>query len=134
MLIQACEEHDLESCASLFLTVYSELPYNENWNLKDALAYLCRLWQIERTGCFVAYGDTELEGAVFSFSYPWHPEVVHLAWPQAQGYRSKLVTPSKRWQESWCLAGCPREIWSCELLSQNGLFHRRSVQIQLWRN
>lgn len=56
----------------MFLTVYSELPYNENWNFKDALAYLCRLWQIERMGCFVAYGDTELEGAIFSFSYPWH--------------------------------------------------------------
>ena len=72
MLIQTCEKKDIEACARLLSAVYSGEPYNEEWDLSDAISYLERFREIDPNGCFVAQNNGEIIGAVFSFSYPWH--------------------------------------------------------------
>jgi ribosomal protein S18 acetylase RimI-like enzyme len=71
MLIQKCEKKDIEACANLLSAIYAEAPYNEEWELSDAIAYLERFREIDPNGCFVAQNNGEIIGAVFSFSYPW---------------------------------------------------------------
>ena len=39
MKIRKCLDSDLEACVALFVKVFAEPPYNEEWNLQDARAY-----------------------------------------------------------------------------------------------
>lgn len=72
MLIQNFEKKDIEAYANLLSAVYSEAPYNEDWDLSDAITYLERFREIDPNGCFVAQNNGDIIGAVFSYSYPWH--------------------------------------------------------------
>jgi len=71
ILIKSCGSDDIGFCAEIFASVYSEPPYNEMWEISDAVAYLERFWNIDPSGCFVARLGEEVVGAIFSFSYPW---------------------------------------------------------------
>jgi GNAT superfamily N-acetyltransferase len=72
MIIQSCKPKDIEACAKLLAVVYSKAPYQEIWELKDAIAYLERFRKIDPEGCFIAKVNDDVIGAIFSFSYPWH--------------------------------------------------------------
>ncbi len=72
MLVRNCQKNDIEACAIILSAVYSDAPYNEEWDLSDAIAYLERFREIDPKGCFVAEINGDITGAVFSFSYPWH--------------------------------------------------------------
>ena len=72
MLIRICEKKDIVACASILSAVYTEAPYNEDWDFSDAIAYLERFREIDPNGCFVALKNGEIIGTVFSFLYPWH--------------------------------------------------------------
>jgi len=76
MDIISCTERHLEKCSSLLAQVYSEPEYGEKWNERDALIYLHRFYKIEPSGCFVAYLNNEVVGAIFSYSYPWQSETL----------------------------------------------------------
>ena len=63
MFIQAWKPNDIEACARLLSIVYLEPPYNETWDLGDAVAYLERFLEIDPDGCFIAKTNGEVVGA-----------------------------------------------------------------------
>ncbi|MBN1219171.1 MAG: GNAT family N-acetyltransferase [Anaerolineae bacterium] len=71
MNVRRCLTDDLKACAALFAEVFAEPPYFELWRVQDACAYLKRFWQISPDECFVATKGSEIEGAIFGYSYPW---------------------------------------------------------------
>lgn len=76
MEITNCIVKNLEECATLLAQVYSEPEYDEKWDDKDAYKYLERFHKIEPSGCFVAIENSQLVGAIFSYSYPWQSETL----------------------------------------------------------
>jgi ribosomal protein S18 acetylase RimI-like enzyme len=71
LLIRKCLDGDLEACVTLFVEVFAEPPYQEEWNFRDARAYLERFWRLSPEECFVAMNNQKIEGALFGYSYPW---------------------------------------------------------------
>ena len=72
MQIRNCAIEDIEQAAVIFCEAYAAPPYNENWELANAQAYLQRFFEIDPANCFIAEENGEVTGAIFSFSYPWH--------------------------------------------------------------
>ena len=76
MEIVNCKPENIKACSSLLAKVYSDPEYAENWSERDAYEYLERFYRIEPLGCYVAIENTELIGAIFSYSYPWQSETL----------------------------------------------------------
>ncbi len=74
MIIRSCKTRDINECANLLIDVYSEVPYNEKWELNNAISYLKRFLKIDPENCFVAIMNDKVAGALFAFSYPWHSD------------------------------------------------------------
>lgn len=72
MQIRNCALTDIEQAAIIFCEAYAAPPYNEFWEVANAQAYLQRFFEIDPQGCFIAEVGSEVAGAIFSFSYPWH--------------------------------------------------------------
>lgn len=71
MNIVNCKSEDLEACSKLFIKVYEQGEYNEEWEEEDAYHYLERFHTIDSKQCFLALNKDEIIGAIFSYTYPW---------------------------------------------------------------
>lgn len=109
-----CRKSDIEACAKILADAYAQPPYNEEWELGHAQAYLERFFSFDPSLCFVAINQQSLAGAIFAYSYPWHGgENCYIqeffVSPLFQGMKigkgliSKLSS-SKQGQSSWLVA------------------------------
>ena len=73
--IRAVREEDLDGCAGLYATVFTEWPYRESWAQRQAFSYLERFWHFDPAHCYLASRDGEVIGGMFGYCYPWQDRV-----------------------------------------------------------
>ncbi len=71
MKIRFINRDDLSACARLFTRVMNSPPWNEQWTLACAEAYLCELATASRFVGFVMLDETRLIGAAFCHEKTW---------------------------------------------------------------
>ncbi|MGL1889591.1 MAG: GNAT family N-acetyltransferase [Reichenbachiella sp.] len=76
MQVLNCKPKNIKACAELFVQVYSESDYQENWTTHEAFKYLERFYLIEPSRCFVAVENDKVVGSIFAYSYPWRSETL----------------------------------------------------------
>ena len=98
MTIRPCRNQDLPACAALMVEVFGAAPFDEDWEVPDAEAYLRRFWLFDPDGCLLADHEGEIVGLLVGYSYPWQGQpvfylqelFVRTAW-RRQGIATALV-------------------------------------------
>jgi aminoglycoside 6'-N-acetyltransferase I len=89
---------DLEECARLFVEVFAEPPYEEQWQPEEAVSYLDRFLSFDPENCWVAVADDAVRGMLLGYHYPWRSRseyyireiLVHPSW-RGKGIGSGLI-------------------------------------------
>ena len=71
-VIRRMTSADLKGAVRLFIRVYREPPYRERWARPDAAAYVRRVFELDRTACFVATAAGGIRGVIIGYPYPYH--------------------------------------------------------------
>lgn len=70
-MLRRFQDSDLDQCVDLFVSTFSQAPWNEKW---DPIVVRERLDQIMKTpySYGVVVGDPQIKGFALGFSEPWH--------------------------------------------------------------
>ncbi|MBE9054015.1 GNAT family N-acetyltransferase [Nostocales cyanobacterium LEGE 11386] len=72
MKLQPIEYRHLKECADLFVSVFSNPPWNENWEIESAFSRLEAFYNIPMSHSIVAFLEDQIIGFAMGYIEIWH--------------------------------------------------------------
>lgn len=71
MAIKVLTENDLENCAQLFVEIFNNEPWNDQWTLKGALTYISEFFYTPNFKGYLAMEGEEIIGFLYGVKRSW---------------------------------------------------------------